>query len=76
MKSQIVVAITGSSGSIYAKILLEKLATMNEQLENVAVVMSDNAKYIWETEIGNKSFENFPFKFYGKMDFNAPFASG
>ncbi len=76
MKSQIVVAITGSSGSIYAKILLEKLATMNEQLENVAVVMSDNAKYIWETEIGNNSFENFPFKFYGKMDFNAPFASG
>lgn len=76
MKSQIVIAITGSSGSIYAKILLEKLATMNEQLENVAVVMSDNAKYIWETEIGNKSFENFPFKFYGKMDFNAPFASG
>lgn len=76
MKSQIIVAITGSSGSIYAKILLEKLATMNEQLENVAVVMSDNAKYIWETEIGNKSFENFPFKFYGKMDFNAPFASG
>ena len=76
MKSQIVVAITGSSGSIYAKILLEKLATMNEQLENVAVVMSDNAKYIWETEIGDKSFENFPFKFYGKMDFNAPFASG
>lgn len=76
MKSQIVVAITGSSGSIYAKILLEKLATMNEQLENVAVVMSDNAKYIWETEIGNKSFENFPFKFYSKMDFNAPFASG
>ena len=76
MKSQIVVAITGSSGSIYAKLLLEKLATMNEQVENVAVVMSDNAKYIWETEIGNKSFENFPFKFYGKMDFNAPFASG
>ncbi len=29
MKSQIVVAITGSSGSIYAKILLEKLATMH-----------------------------------------------
>ena len=75
-KHKIVVAITGASGSIYAKVLLEKLASMNDQVEKVAVVMSDNAKNIWTTEIGDKSFEKFPFTFYDKMDFNAPFASG
>ena len=75
-KQNIIVAITGASGSIYAKVLLEKLATLNEQIEKVAVVMSDNAKQVWTTEIGENSFEKFPFTFYQKMDFNAPFASG
>src|SRR3954471_23233150 len=75
-KKKIVVAITGASGSIYAKVLLEKLALLHEQIDTVGVVMSDNAKQIWQTEIGDKSFEKFPFTFYDKMDFNAPFASG
>lgn len=75
-KQNIVVAITGASGSIYAKVLLEKLVALNEQVEKVAVVMSDNAKLVWTTEIGDRSFEKFPFTFYSKMDFNAPFASG
>jgi 4-hydroxy-3-polyprenylbenzoate decarboxylase len=75
-KHKIVVAITGASGAIYAKVLLEKLTAMSDQIEKVGVVMSDNAKHIWETEIGDKSFEKFPFTFYSKMDFNAPFASG
>ncbi|HET7002786.1 MAG TPA: flavoprotein, partial [Puia sp.] len=74
-KHKIVVAITGASGAIYAKVLLEKLAVMNTQVEKVGVVMSDNAKHIWESEIGDRSFEKFPFTFYQKMDFNAPFAS-
>jgi len=75
-KKRIVVAITGASGSIYAKVLLEKLAALHEQIDKVGVVMSDNARQIWKTEIGDNSFEKFPFTFYEKMDFNAPFASG
>lgn len=75
-KPKIVVAITGASGSIYAKVLLEKLVVLHEQIDQVAVVMSDNAKHIWKTEVGDTSFEKFPFTFYEKMDFNAPFASG
>lgn len=73
---RIVVAITGASGSIYAKVLLEKLAAMKTQVDKVAVVMSDNAKNIWQTELGDSSYEKLPFTFYEKMDFNAPFASG
>jgi 4-hydroxy-3-polyprenylbenzoate decarboxylase len=71
-----VVAVTGASGSIYAKLLLEKLSKMQSQVEEVGVLMSDNAKLVWKTELGDSSFEKFPFTFYGKMDFNAPFASG
>ncbi|MBI3510395.1 MAG: UbiX family flavin prenyltransferase [Bacteroidetes bacterium] len=75
-KQKIVVAITGASGSVYAKVLLDKLVKLNSQVEHVGVVMSDNAKQIWQQEIGDASFEKYPFTFYGKMDFNAPFASG
>ena len=74
--NKIVIAITGASGSIYAKCLLDSLVNMKDQYEAVGVVMSDNAKIVWETELGNKEYTNYPFTFYNKNDFNAPFASG
>ncbi len=76
MKHKFVVGIGGSSGSIYAKVLLDRLVLYQEQLEAVGVVMSDNAKFNWEFELGEKSYENYPFTFYSKRDFMAPFASG
>jgi len=75
-KKKIVVAITGASGAIYAKLLLEKLQQLNAQVAEVGVVMSDNAKQVWEFELDNKDYNNYPFKFYQKHDFMAPFASG
>lgn len=76
MKKKIVVAITGASGAIYAKLLLEKLRQLESQVEAVAVVMSDNAKQVWEFELDNTDYNNYPYKFYAKNDFMAPFASG
>ncbi|MEI8075747.1 MAG: UbiX family flavin prenyltransferase [Bacteroidota bacterium] len=76
MKHKIVVAITGASGSVYAKILLDKLVQSSDQIEDVSIVMSANAKTVWETEMGNQSYTNYPFRFYDKLNFNAPFASG
>lgn len=38
--------------------------------------MSDNAKFNWEYELGDRDFEDYPFDFYEKRDFMAPFASG
>ena len=76
MKRKIVIAITGASGAIYAKLLLEKLLLLHAQIEDQAVVMSDNAKQVWEYELGNRDFEKLPVKFYAKTDFMAPFASG
>ena len=75
-KKKIIVAVTGASGSIYAKLLLDGLAQMQDQIERVGVVMSDNAKEVWRFELGNEDYDDYNFDFYGKMDFNAPFASG
>jgi len=74
--TKIAIGIGGASGSIYAKVLLNRLVQIQDQLDAVGVVMSDNAKFNWEYELGDKSYENYPFQFYGKRDFMAPFASG
>ena len=75
-KHKIVVAVSGASGSIYPKVLLDKLVALSDQIEEVGVIMSDNAKEIWQKEIGNTAYSNYTFRFWNKMDFNAPFASG
>ena len=73
---KIVVAITGASGAIYSKVLLDKLLAIKEQWSDVSVVLTENAKEIWKTELDNDGFKNYPFKFYAQQDFLAPFASG
>ncbi|MGF6925133.1 4-hydroxy-3-polyprenylbenzoate decarboxylase [Chitinophaga sp. W2I13] len=76
MKHRIVVAVTGASGSIYARQLLQKLQAAHEQLDQVAVVMTENAKTVWETELRDEDYKQLPFRFYSQQDFHAPFASG
>ena len=76
MKHKIIVAITGASGSIYAKVLLDQLVVLKDQIDAVGIVMSKNAKDVWEFELGNDSYKDYPFKYFEKNDFMAPFASG
>ncbi len=76
MTRKIVVAVTGASGAIYAKIVFKKLLEIKEQLEEVAVVFSANALDIWEYELNEKPDLQAPFKIYNKNNFYAPFASG
>lgn len=75
-KPNIVIAISGASGSIYAKVLIDKLLLLRNQWSNLAVLMSTNAREIWKQEIGNEFILPEDFSFYDKYDFNAPFASG
>ena len=75
-KKKIIVAVTGASGAIYAKVLLDRLQLLHQQIEKVGVVMSDNAKEVWRYELHDETYNNYDFDFYAKMDFNAPFASG
>jgi flavin prenyltransferase len=76
MKRKIVVAVTGASGAIYASLLFKKLREIKNQLSEVAVVFSTNAKDIWKYELKDTFEPVFPFRVYEKDDFYAPFASG
>lgn len=73
---KIAIAITGASGAVYAKVLLDKLVLLKDQYEEVSIVMSNNAKDIWQAELGNQDYTKYPFRYFDKHDFTAPFASG
>ena len=76
MTNKIAIAVTGASGSIYAKLLLSKLEQLQNQYESLALVMTENAKEVWKTELADESYKNFKVKTYSTNDFTAPFASG
>ncbi len=73
---KIVLAITGASGSVYAKSLLDKLLAIKDQWAELGVVMTENAKLVWKTELDNEDFTNYDVNFFSQQDFFAPFASG
>jgi len=73
---KIIVGITGASGSIYAKQLIEKIANHQEQISEAAIVFTQSAMDVWGHEIGELNPQSFPFKIYDNASFFAPFASG
>ena len=77
MGKKIIIAITGASGSIYAKRLLEKLQIINNQIDVCGLVFSSTVKEIWKYEL-EKTPDDLVgnFTIYEKSDFYAPFASG
>ena len=76
MKKKVVVAVTGASGSIYAKLLFEKLVSLDNQIEAIGVIFSKYAKEVWEHELKGDSYNKLNFPIYDTHDFFAPFASG
>ena len=79
----IIVAVTGASGAIYTKLLLEELQHFQSKgdVKQVDVVFSNNAKEVWKHEMAEKLGQGqalplHPYKIYNNDDFNAPFASG
>nr|BCX00676.1 MAG: putative UbiX-like flavin prenyltransferase [Bacteroidota bacterium] len=76
MEKRIVVAITGASGALYARRLLEHLDRMRDRVAEVAVVLSPQAADVWCQELDEESLRQIPFPRYAPTDFSAPFASG
>lgn len=77
MKRKLVVAVGGASGAIYAKRLLDALATKvarEPDSVEVGVCFSASAEEVWRTEL-DVAYD-YPFRRYGLRDFSAPFASG
>jgi 4-hydroxy-3-polyprenylbenzoate decarboxylase len=74
--NKIIVAVSGASGSIYAKLLLDKLAQIKSQWKELSIIITDNAKIVWKTELTGSHYKNYEATYYEKNDFMAPFASG
>lgn len=72
IKRKIIIAVTGASGSIYAKSIFEKLS----KIENidVHVIFSETGNQVYEYEL-NEKFD-FPFTVYNNSDLFAAPASG
>ncbi|MCX6279535.1 MAG: UbiX family flavin prenyltransferase [Bacteroidetes bacterium] len=84
-KHKIIVGITGASGAIYGKLLLERLQEFHDQIESIGVIFSENAISVWKYElnenpdaVGAKHLNGMgaELKVYRSDDFFAPMASG
>jgi 4-hydroxy-3-polyprenylbenzoate decarboxylase len=75
-KRKVAIGITGASGSLYGKLLLEKLAELNEQVAACGVIFSANAPAVWKYELDAFDPGSIPFRVYKSDDFFAPMASG
>lgn len=73
---KLVIAITGASGSLYAQLLMDELVHYQNHFKEISVVMTTNAKEVWEYELKNKEYTNYPFQYWEQNNFYAPFASG
>ncbi len=69
---KLVIAITGASGALYAKELLQAL---NQSGHEISIIASDNARIVWHEEL-NENLKDCGFKVFLNRDFTAPFASG
>lgn len=73
---KVLVAVTGASGAIYAKRLLDALSaarTTDSSLE-IAVCFSTNGRLVWRHELGGEPSHGF--REYANDDFACSFASG
>lgn len=75
-KLKIIIGITGASGSLYGKLLLDKVKKLEDQVEDCGVVFSDNARVVWAYELGSFDEKQVPFPVYRPEDFFSPLASG
>jgi flavin prenyltransferase len=81
-KQKIIIGITGASGAIYGKLLLERLNKLQDQVESCGVIFSENAKAVWKFELGeDPDGVSHPdgvqkVKYYRPDNFFAPMASG
>lgn len=73
---KILVAVTGASGAVYAKRLLDVLGQAQRGLPDlqVSVCFSGNGKKVWQHELGDES--PGAFRQYDNDDFTCSFASG
>ncbi|MFI5301815.1 MAG: UbiX family flavin prenyltransferase [Polyangiales bacterium] len=80
MTRKLVVAITGASGAIYARALVDALTALPApERPELACVVSSTAPEVWSHELGanvREWLENKHIRCFEGRDYSAPFASG
>lgn len=74
-KINLLVAITGASGAIYAQRLLLKLEGLKDQTDRIGLVFTKSGEEVWRYELGNDP-NDLPFVRYANDNFFTPPASG
>jgi len=72
---KLAIGITGASGAIYGKVLLDKLKEYSIDITDIAIIFSDAGKQVWEYEL-EIPWNSLSYPVFEKNDFYAPFASG
>ncbi|PLX15258.1 MAG: 3-octaprenyl-4-hydroxybenzoate carboxy-lyase [Salinivirgaceae bacterium] len=75
-KKNIAIAISGASGAIYAQRLLKKIKGLDNQIDKIAIVFSENAKQIWQEELHKPLPVAQDMQIFENNDFYCPLASG
>lgn len=73
---KVIVAVTGASGAIYAERVLLRLMGLSASIEEVALVLTENGKKVWDYELNRDVRFHSPVKLYDNNDMFAPMASG
>jgi 4-hydroxy-3-polyprenylbenzoate decarboxylase len=80
LKHKIVIGITGASGAIYGKLMLQRLKGLHDQMDACGVVFSENAGAVWKYELGKEpdiiTLADSLMEVYKPDNFFAPMASG
>ncbi len=75
-KKNLIIGITGASGSLYAHLLMEKLRLITDQWNEVAVIVSETGEKVWNYEMNGIKLDPSPFTRYSPDNFFARPASG
>lgn len=71
---KILLGISGASGAIYAKKIIEYFSKNKEN--ELSLIFTDTAKKVWEYEINDFQMKDISFEIYENDDFFTPAASG
>lgn len=76
IKRHVVLGITGASGAIYARLIMDVIHQI--PFVKMAVVFSANGERVFRHELSDESFDTYSgmFERFENDDFTAPFASG
>lgn len=73
---KIIIAVTGASGSLYAKLLIDALSKIDKDLIEVKLIFSKTAKDVWLHELKSEYTKNIKFEIFDYDNLWAASASG